>query len=1370
MQQQPQQHQSSRASADFGGRGGTPLAVRSVQRVAMAARALAVASSLASLVVLMVSGFAIAASLDAFLRFPMPVRALVLVVLGFLVAIDLRRFVLPALRFRPSAVDLALRIERARPELAGRLASAVEFEESGLARRNPLAARAVADLEERASGMDLKGVLRVRPALMRVGAMVVLVVAGAGFVAADSSSASIAVRRILLPWTDAAWPARTAVEGLVASGGVLPRGKPVALRARLTKGDVLRERVFARYRVWPVDTGAAVEPAWNEVALSRQPSGDFERLVDADGARIEFMFLTSDAETEPVSVRLVEPPRIVRAVATIMPPEYARGVLGDRTEELGDGRDGRGTLRGSVLAKSEVVIEFELSRELPLGETESAFRATGVSVPPGVAIAAEAAGEDAKAGAKDASADGPTEDRSEVGERTGEDGVVALVPIRDAADSRRWSLRLLLEEAARLEIDLVDTDGVRQTDPCIFAFDVIDDRPPSAALVEPLQDESVLPDARVLMRAEARDDIELRDAGVEIALRVGGSSAESMQLEERVEVARAEQSASLERTLEISRLAVKPGDAVVLRAFAEDRLVGEPMGAAMRDRTRSAPRVLRIVTEEEFERQLRSTLMATRREAMRLDERQARARESLEAEEGQLDPGLSAAQGAVTEGLARMRSAVDEVRRRLDRNRRGDGALAEIARQAEDLSSVAEARSADASEAVSQLERALAAAADSTGAGAGEDSRNTASRERDMLREEVARRQDEVRAELEDLVALLDRDEDAWIARRRLESVAAEVQRLAREAGQAAQRSSGESREELAPEARAELDELAARMNRAADDVERTVNDLRERGELLQQADAMQAEALERAARETEDGRVREQVDRAADEAAENRLEQSRGSLEQASAALARALAAMEEDRKVRARELARMMEELVDSIRRLLGEAERRGLDLERVPADDGEDALATRDPLAVAYGMLSQNTRGVAADARTRSREAGRVARLLETAATSLGSVASRLRAERFVPADASDASTAAVRALEGALQEAERLAERAEERAEQERREELLAKYRALLEREVAVRSLVERIAPTEMRELTRREIVESRRLSTVQEQIRSDAAGVIESEQELRDAEVFVEMHELLDAALSDARDRLSEGRPNDALPSALDAIEAISAMVAALDDGSTPDDDDRFGEREAGGSDGESGGGSGGAPSGTVPPAAEVRLLMSMQDSLARRTRALDERASQLDEAARSAGVAELAARQRRILDLGLKLAEKIRGQGTPPPPMDPGDTGPSGIEGQRNEDDPVRENSGNGADGDRDDSGDDAADRDARSGLSVADAGEVNGIPPVSRARVNAAARVLRFSSIVASRTTATPGGMNECDFGWRGARDPSHFRRGGTT
>jgi hypothetical protein len=73
----------------------------------------------------------------------------------------------------------------------------------------------------------------------------------------------------------------------------------------------------------------------------------------------------------------------------------------------------------------------------------------------------------------------------------------------------------------------------------------------------------------------------------------------------------------------------------------------------------------------------------------------------------------------------------------------------------------------------------------------------------------------------------------------------------------------------------------------------------------------------------------------------------------------------------------------------------------------------------------------------------------------------------------------------------------------------------------------------------------------------------------------------------------------------------------------------------------------------------VPPAAEVKLLRSMQQSIARRTRALDESLGSIEPVQKTQMLGELAARQARILELGSKLAEKIRGGG-PGPSVTPG--------------------------------------------------------------------------------------------------------------
>ncbi|MGA1223107.1 MAG: hypothetical protein ACO31E_00910 [Phycisphaerales bacterium] len=1170
--------------------------VRSVERLARVARVIRVVGASSSLVMLGVSGVACAAGLDALVRFPMPLRWAILVGLVAIVAVDLRRFVIPALRFRPQAVDIALRIERMRPELTGRLASAVEFERSGEARARALAGRALRDAEERASGMSFRQVLRLRPSLARLGGALACVLAVAAFFAVEPHYASIALRRVLMPWSDAVWPARTAVEGLVADGTVAARGRPFALRARLTEGEADRERVRAEFRMWR--DGAAGE--WMDVALARQPSGEFERFVDADGERLEVRFLTSDAATEPVTVRLVDPPAVASAAVTVTPPAYAAEVVPERRELLGDAGGVRGILRDAVLEGSSLRIELELTREVPLGEGRSRV----------------------------------TVSRSGAASEDSGEGVDAEVAV-DADDPTKWTVMVSADGPARIAVLPIDADGIEADEEIVIAFDTVSDRPPTATMAEPLQDESVVADARIAMRADARDDLALTRAGIEIATRIGKDGSEGMVFDEAHAITGVMIDATTERMLDLSSLGLAAGDSVVLRAYAEDALDAHA-------RVRSAPRTLRVVGEDEFERQIRGTFAGVRRDAMRLDERQGKARDALERDP--TERAVAEMQGAVTEGANRMREAIDDAIDRLRRNGRDEGVLAELAEQARELAATAEARSAEASGAVERARE-----------------ESDAERRAEQI-EDAAGRQEAVRAELEDLVELLDRDQDAWVARRRLEALANRIRQGARETDQAAQRSNGESRQELSPDARAEIDALADRQQQAAEEAEQVSQALRERAEELRDADPQQSKALEDAARAIEDGKVREEMEQAARDAEQNRLSQSKQAQDRAADALQKATEALNQDRKVRAEELARELESLVDSIRRLIEQAE--GVRDEVRAVDDADDE--DRERAAMGAGRLSQNTRGVAADARATGREAARVARTLDAAAGSLGAVAGGLRSDPYDSDDTMQSMDAALKSLADALDQAEEAAERAEQRAEQEKREELLEKYRDFLEREASIRASVEKIVPEGDAALGRRELIESRRLGTVQEELRLAIVGLLEAEEEIRSSDALVEMHDAIDDALRDAKAALGEGKPGVARPKVAEAIIDLGAIVAALDDAAGPQDEDPFGESEGQG--GEGGGEGSGQSGGAVPPAAEIKLLRAMQESLARRTRALAEEGASLDAIERATRLSELAARQERILELAQKIADKINpGQEAPAVTVPPGGDGQPGI-------------------------------------------------------------------------------------------------------
>jgi hypothetical protein len=1194
--------------------------VRTVVRLAGRARVLRITGAVAALVVLFFASVMGVAAVDAVVRFPGVLRGIMLAVIAGFMFVDMRKVVLPAFRFRPQPVDIALRIERMRPELQGKLASAVEFELSGAARGSALAARAIRDAEDRSSGASLGKVIRWKPMGTRFAAALLCVGSAIGFAIVEPGTASIAARRVLMPWSDAVWPARTALAGMIVDGSVAARGRPLALRARMTEGEAERERVRAEYRV----TRDGVVGDWIEVGLARQPSGEFERFVDADGERIEVRFMTSDATTEIATVRLVAPPAIASAQARIEPPAYAARAVQLRVEDLGDCSGSRGILRDPILAGSQIAFDLRMTRALAFDPAHSPLKQVSSS-------------------------------GAEPGATT-----MPVTIVVDEADGAHWTVLCTAVEATRLALTLIDSDGIAGENEIVLAFDTIADRPPSATIVEPVQDESVVVDARIAMRADARDDIGLAKAGIEIATRIGKDSVESMVFEEPAQVmagANGEEGAateaSVERMLDIAKLKLSAGDSIVLRGYAQDVFEGGSVQPA-HERVRSAPRILRIVGDDEFERQIRGVFAGVRRDAMRVDERQAKARDAVERDPS--ERGLAELQAAVTEGAARMREATEQAIARLEKNDRANGVLSELAEQARELTAAAESRSAEASGAVERAREQKVAAESKTG-----QEQATAKDAATAAAKSAAELQDAVRAELEDLVALLDRDEDSWLAKRRLDALANKIRQSARETDQAARRSNGEGREELSPDARAEIDALADKQQQEATEAEQVVQELKERSQALKEADPQQSRALEEAAKAAEDGKVREELEQAAKDSSQNRLAQSKQAQDRAASALQKAAEALNEDRKVQAEELARQLESLADSIRRLIKDAE--NVRDEVAAAGDGNDADADaqRERAALGAGKLSQNTRGVASDARATGREAARVARTLDGAAGSLAKVAGNLRGDPFDRNDTTLAVDSALKSLNDALVDAEQAADRAEERAEEEKREELLVKYRDFLERQAALRGSVEKIVPADAAVLGRRELIESRRLGTAQEELRLAIAELRAKEEDVQGSDALVEMHDAIDAALTDAKASLSGGRPAEAMPGEDDAVAALSAIVVALDENDAPkNDEDKFGEQEA--DQGGDSGGSGGQSGGAVPPAAEIKLLRAMQDSLAKRTRLFAERASELDVTTRSQRLAEIAVRQQRIVELGSKIAEKISPKESGPtvtPPVPP---------------------------------------------------------------------------------------------------------------
>jgi DNA repair exonuclease SbcCD ATPase subunit len=295
-----------------------------------------------------------------------------------------------------------------------------------------------------------------------------------------------------------------------------------------------------------------------------------------------------------------------------------------------------------------------------------------------------------------------------------------------------------------------------------------------------------------------------------------------------------------------------------------------------------------------------------------------------------------------------------------------------------------------------------------------------------------------------------------------------------------------------------------------------------------------------------------------------------------------------------------------------------------------------------------LNRNTLGVLDLANAGGRELAPVARLVARASDAQGEAITALRA-RPAPdlAGALDAEQRSLVALREALDTAQRLEDQQQQIENRRMLAQLRQRYRALLEREVALRANLDQYATKD--ELSRRERFEVRSLGEEQVAIADELATVRTETAELAEARVFDFAQTALERDAAEAAGALRDARAADAIPPADAAIATLSMLVRALEDAerqNNPFDDDNAG----------GGGGGGGAGQGQQPaimPIHELKLLREMQATLLQRTR--------IAETAQNAAASERIAKdQTQLHSLGAELLQRIQSQSQGPmPPLRP---------------------------------------------------------------------------------------------------------------
>jgi hypothetical protein len=1189
--------------------------VDQLRRVRSRARALLLGGAVATVAALFLAGVLLIGATDYLVRLPAWLRV-ILWVAGFgALGWGAWRLLGPVAKFRPGLTEIALRLERSeagrKAGLPGVLASGLELSENreGTVFGGWMAEHVVEDAKlrfGRVRASSLLSLRRTRDSYMAAG---VALLAAVGIAAlAGPGLASTGLLRVLAPWSGAQWPKRTMLAD-VTGMEVHPLGTALPLRAAVLKTDQPQgeTKVAARYRLIADDragpTHRVLLTGQGRAAGAEEQGEIYERLVEpgalasVDGkpAILEYWFESDDDRTDVKKVLLAVPPTITAAEAVVTPPAYAAvgtGTFATGRHELGTGVDQRAVV-GPVLAGSQVRLKVTLNKALPGPGEDRAARAAWLSAAlPGLPESAEG-----------------------------------------KFEAKVWELAWSAAESLRLPVRPADEHGIRSPEEATFSFDVIEDKPPSATVVEPREDESVLATAKVELTGEARDDVGV--SAVELQARPAkptkgsiGAAAEPVgeprSLQARSfggdgEAATTTQS-SLSTTIEISTLGMdlKPGDEVWVYALAKDNF---EIGGVRHEPVRSSPRKLRIIKEEDLLAQVQNELASVRKNVMRLDEEQGELKKAVES--GTVSEDEARRQQSLSGRVSQQSQTVQRLQDRIERNQLKDEAIAGLLG---DLQSLLTEASEQAQSAGAQMESAAKQAQD---------------QERAPLKPEeqqqIEKSQDEVRDKLQQIAETLDRGEDSWVLGRTLQRLAEQQRELQQRTERAGERTMGKRPEDLSTEERSQLQEIAEQQQRLSDAAERALQQLEERSKQMEKVDATQAEGMKRAAERGRQEQVPQKMEQAQQNIEQNQTSQASAQQQEAAEALEQMLQDMNEAKRNREEALKRVLADLLQSLEKLITEQDVQIAALEK--AKEGNAFAGLDAPMIT----LNANTLGVAEVARS-DRTTVAIAELIDRAAKNQESAVAALRSQPTDAEKAEQAERESLRLLRLAKAEAQKLQDQADKAENDRKRQELRKEYRDALEEQVAIQGQTD---PLIGKATDRRERLQVRSLGERQEALRKTLEEIRKKTAEMEEAGVFAYAHERLDAATGIAGKKLRAGQADQSVSrNQTSAVRILQGLLQALDDSAK--EEDEFREDEGG----DGGGGGGGGERPLIPPIAELKLLKTMQQEAMEQTRALDD----AQQAPANDEVSSLAQFQRALHQRADELVKKLQPPNETPAP------------------------------------------------------------------------------------------------------------------
>lgn len=1163
-------------------------------RLLMVLRALIVTIAIVSLSVLVLAGA------DYLLRLPSDVRLVVLIGLSLFVMYLFWTRVRPAWCARLGETETALIIERHNPAMRGLLASVIDLSKNDPQAddetQNSLRDAAIRTATRRLGQVRMPPVLRVGVLARAGSALGVIALVVVSIAMLNPPLFQAGVGRILTPWSDVRWPVRYAIWD-VTSRDTRAVDVPLPLRALVgTAASDLENptRALVNWRVLDEDGDPIGD--WSRTLLMPQRRRDAEKSI-------------------PIYEQLIDP----RDRASRRPDDQ-RFTLEYRINT----RDDRTETRRVVLVRPPKLLKTEIEIELPqyaaaiagAGVVES-----GLFSPEGAEtrVAPVLQGSRVRIQwvfSKPIAADST---RPVWIERVLADG---LVESFSRPDDRSMELVFTADEPLLFEPVVADRSGVQVRDRITFALDVIEDLSPSVRLIEPTRDENLTVNARITIAAEISDDLGLARAALRVqrySAPVGSSGAPAEPVGDPVAVETVELDmplqASPSKLFELTPLNLSPGDEIHvwaegwdLRADADQPELGY---------ARSGERVLRIVSQEELVEQVRRSLDPLRENLRSLDERQGQVQDLLR----DASPRAADEQRSLSERLRANQNALDQLKRTIQRNAIEDETLRQTI---EDASSVIDEAAKQSELADDQIRRGETES--------GEES------------------QRQVRNRLGELLSMLDQGQDAWLALRDVQQLRAELEAIREQTQELAQRTAGQSLDEMSSEDRSALEQILERQTENAEDARDAINQLDQRAQELQENDPTQAEALRRAAEQARAAQIEQKLREAGEQIEQNQTSSATQTQEEVLEELEELLEELENTIQNRDNALRRELASIMDSLKRLIDAQEQEIIRLDVMVAENNYEGMDQR-LIALVRNTLSVRDEALGAFPETRS-----IADHITRAGNAQSGAVNALRSDPIAPDQAQAGQNSALAHLRNALEEAQKLDEEAAQRQMERAREELREQYAQIMDIQTRIHD--ETLALGD-ENLSRRARSQARALGEEQRELVDELRAMLDEHDGLNDAPVFTLAHDQLDQLMTRSAVGLDDRRIEDLTrASQRSAMTVLASLIDVLDEQQQQQED--FEDGQSQGQQGNGGSQSGGDEP-LIPPVAQLKLLRSMQQLVMDQTRSLAESAD-----ADPAQIESVGKLQKQLYEQGAALIESMNpAPSEPETPLPDGDSGNS---------------------------------------------------------------------------------------------------------